>query len=178
MGFGVLWKIIVTHHSPPLHQEMQLEIVLCKEKGIYSFLRRNAQPSSLGPKSSEMDRKTVETCSLVRRVHIFGKTCQKMERRTSDCYVQQKVQKPASVMVWGCISDSGMGDQHICEGTIDAMAYVGILERHMLQSRRRLFPGTPCLFQQDNARPHSAQVKTVCLRRHRVRVLDWPACLG
>ena len=28
MGSGVLWKIIVTQHSPPLHQEMQLEIVL------------------------------------------------------------------------------------------------------------------------------------------------------
>ena len=69
-----------------------------------------------------------------------------------------------------------MGDLHICEGTIDAEAYVGILERHMLPSRRRLFPGTPCLFQQDNARPHSARVTTAWLRRHRVRVLDWPAC--
>ena len=79
-------------------------------------------------------------------------------------------------MVWGCISAHGMGDLHICEGTIDAEAYVGILERHMLLSRRRLFPGTPCLFQQDNARPHSARVTTAWLRRHRVRVLDWPAC--
>ena len=35
MGLGVLWKIIVTQHSPPLHQEMQLENVLCKEEGIY-----------------------------------------------------------------------------------------------------------------------------------------------
>ena len=30
MGSGVLWKILVTPHSPPLHQEMQTEIVLCK----------------------------------------------------------------------------------------------------------------------------------------------------
>ena len=78
-------------------------------------------------------------------------------------------------MVWGCISAHGMGDLHICEGTIDAEAYVGILESHMLPSRQ-LFPGTPCLFQQDNARPHSAQVTTAWLRRHRVSVLDWPAC--
>ena len=40
----------------------------------------------------------------------------------------------------------------------------------------RLFPGTPCLLQQDNARPHSVQVCTVWLHRHRVCVLDWPAC--
>ena len=46
----------------------------------------------------------------------------------------------------------------------------------MLPSRRQLFPGTPCLFQQDNARPHSARVTTAWLHRHRVPVLDWPAC--
>ena len=32
----------------------------------------------------------------------------------------------------------------------------------------RLFPGTPCLFQQDNARRHSAWVTTAWLHRHRV----------
>ena len=84
--------------------------------------------------------------------------------------------KKQPVMVWGCISAHGMGDMHICEGTHDAQAYVGILERHMLPSRRRLFPGTRCLFQQDNARPHSELVPTAWLRRHRVCVLDWPAC--
>ena len=65
---------------------------------------------------------------------------------------------------------------HISEGTIDAKAYVGILERHMLPSRRRLFPGTPCLFQPDIARPHSAGVTRAWLRRHRVCVLNWPVC--
>ena len=53
-------------------------------------------------------------------------------------------------------------------------AYVGILERHMRPSTRQLFPGTPCLFQQNNARPHSARVTTAWLRR--LRVLDWAAC--
>ena len=37
MGLRVLWKIIVTQHSPLLLLEMQLEILLCKEEGIYSF---------------------------------------------------------------------------------------------------------------------------------------------
>ena len=63
----VLWKIVVTQHSLPLHQEMQLEIVICKDNLKKKFLHRT--PSSLGPKSSEME-KTVKTCSLVRRVHI------------------------------------------------------------------------------------------------------------
>ena len=79
-------------------------------------------------------------------------------------------------MVRGCIRAHAMGDLHICEGIIDAKAFVRILERHMLPSRQRLFPGTPCLFQQDNARPHSARVTTAWLCRHRVSVLDWPVC--
>ena len=52
----------------------------------------------------------------------------------ADCY-QPKVQKPAYVMVCRSISAHGMIDLHICDGTIDAEAYVGILERHMLLSR-------------------------------------------
>ena len=78
-------------------------------------------------------------------------------------------------MVLGFISPHDMGDLHICEDTIDAEDNVGILERHMLPSRQ-LFPGTPCQFQQDNARPHSAKVTTAWLHRHKVRVLEWPAC--
>ena len=99
----------------------------------------------------------------------------KEEKDHPDCY-QCKVQKPASVMVWGCVSAHGMGNLHICEGTINAERYIQVLEQHMLPSKRRLFQGRPCLFQQDNAKPHSARVTTAWLRSKRVQVLDWPAC--
>ena len=127
MGLGVLWKIIVTQHRCILF--------------IYSF-SAEMPLSSLGPKSSEIDRKTVETCKSTFQL-VFGKNRRRilLAKDDPDCY-QQKVQKPASVILWGCISAHGMGDLHICEGTIDAETYVGILERHMLLSRRQLFPGT------------------------------------
>ncbi len=35
------------------------------------------------------------------------------------CY-QRSVQKPASLMVWGCISAYGMGSLHVLEGTLNA----------------------------------------------------------
>ena len=74
-------------------------------------------------------------------------------------------------MVLGCISVHGMGDLHICEGTIDAEAYVGILERHMLLLRQRLSPGTPCFCRtMPGLILHELQQRG--LRRHRVRVLD------
>ena len=52
--------------------------------------------------------------------------CATDEKGHLDCY-QRKVQKPASVMVWGCISAHDMGDLHICEGSIDAEAYVYVM---------------------------------------------------
>ncbi len=39
------------------------------------------------------------------------------------CY-QRSVQKPASLMVWGCISAYGMGSLHVLEGTMNAERYL------------------------------------------------------
>ena len=75
----------------------------CNFKLYYAKGRHLLILCRTGSKSSEMDRKTVETCSLVRRVHIsacFLILRAKNEKDHPDCY-QQKVQKPASVMVWG-----------------------------------------------------------------------------
>lgn len=99
----------------------------------------------------------------------------KYEKDIPECY-RRSVQKPASVMVWGCISGQGMGALHICNGTVNAEAYVQILEQAMVPSKRRLFGRRRCIFQQDNAKPHTARITSAWLRRHRTRVLDWPAC--
>ncbi len=91
------------------------------------------------------------------------------------CY-QHSVQKPASLMVWGCISAYGMGSLHVLEGTMNAERYIKVLVQHMLLSRRCLFQGRPFVFQQDNAKPQTAAITTAWLRSRRVRVLNWPAC--
>ncbi len=111
---------------------------------------------------------------------LFGKLGRRVIRTKEDkdnpsCY-QRSVQKPASLMVWGCMSACGMGSLHIWKGTINAERYIQVLEQHMLPSRRRLFQGRPCIFQHDNARPHTASITTSWLRRRRIRVLKWPAC--
>ncbi len=67
-------------------------------------------------------------------------------------------------MVWGSMSACRMGSLHIWKGTITAE--IQVLEQHMLPSRHHLFQGRPCIFQHDNARPHTAS---------RIRVLKWPA---
>ena len=98
----------------------------------------------------------------------------KEEKDHPHCY-QCKVQKPASVMVWGCVSAHGTGNLHICEGTIKAERYTQVLEQHMLPSKQCLFQGRPnllCKIMQN----HILHVTTAWPRRKRVQVLDWPAC--
>ncbi len=63
-----------------------------------------------------------------------------------------------------------------CTSVMAPLMLKEILEHNMLPSRRHLFQGRPCIFQQDNAKPHSAHITKSWLRRKRVRVLDWPAC--
>ncbi len=98
------------------------------------------------------------------------------KKRIIQTVTSNKSQKPGSVMVWGCVSALGKGNLHFCDGTIIAEKYIEILEHNMLPSRRHLFQGRSCIFQQDNAKPHSAHITKSWLRRKRVRVLDWPAC--
>ncbi len=43
----------------------------------------------------------------------------KEEGDLPECY-HHSVQKPASLMVWGCISEYGMGSLHVLEGTMNA----------------------------------------------------------
>ncbi len=69
-----------------------------------------------------------------------------------------------------------MGSLHVLEGTMNAERYIKVLEQHMLPYIRRLFQGRPCVFQQDNAKPHTVAITTAWLRSRRVRVLNWPAC--
>ncbi len=109
--------------------------------------------------------------------YFLGGMDPKEEKDHPDCY-QQQVQKPGSVMVCGCVSALGKGNLHFCDGTINTEKYIEILEHNMLPSRRHLFQGRPCIFQRDNAKPHSAHITKSWLRRKRVRVwvLDWPAC--
>ncbi len=69
-----------------------------------------------------------------------------------------------------------MGSLYVLGGTMNAERYIKVSEQHTLPSRRRLFQGRPCVFQQDNAKPHTAAITTAWLRSRSVRVLNWPAC--
>ncbi len=85
----------------------------------------------------------------------------------ADSFIQSDLQ---------CIQVTGMGSLHVLEGTMNAERYIKLLEQHMLPSRWFIFQGRPCVFQQDNAKPHTAAITTAWLCSRRVRVLNWTAC--
>ncbi len=99
----------------------------------------------------------------------------KEEKDHPDCY-QQQVQKPGSVMVLGCVSALGKGNLHFCDGTINAEKYIEILEHNMLPSRRHLFQGRPCIFQQGQCKTNILHTLQVLAAEEEGTGTDWPAC--
>ncbi len=178
MGPGILPETTVGKHNLPCHLQMPNKALSFKKEAICEH-GPEAPSCPVGQGSFKMDCFKVEKCSMVRWVQIWH-SCWNHWRRVlwakeegdfPACH-QCSVQKPASLMVWGCISAYGMGSLHVLEGTMNAERYIKVLEQHMLPSRWRLFQGKPCVFQQDN----TAAIPTAWLHSRRVRVLNWPAC--
>jgi transposase len=80
----------------------------------------------------------------------------------------------ASVMVWAGFSMLGKTHIAVLEGSQDAVAYCTTLRNYLLPFARRTHP-RGFVFQQDNARIHTARVTTEFLDGHMVNRLAWPA---
>jgi len=88
--------------------------VLRKEETIYQ-LCTDTLLRSLNVSSSQMDKRTVDMCSVIRWVHVsaaFEKKTKKHDKDNTDnpgCY-KSHVQNSTFVTVWQCISANGMSD--------------------------------------------------------------------
>ncbi|GBM92368.1 hypothetical protein AVEN_9207-1 [Araneus ventricosus] len=85
----------------------------------------------------------------------------KDEANDPSCY-KRVVHKASSVIVWGCLAVNGVGNLHFC--TIKTPDYIRVLEVNLRPSVQRLFGRKRYLFQQDNARPHTAKITNTWLR--------------
>ena len=79
------------------------------------------------------------------------------EEFAEKCVVPSVKHGGTGIMVWGCMSSAGVGDLVRVVGSMDAVAYIAVLDNHLLPSAHRLI-GTEFLFQQDNAPPHTARI--------------------
>ncbi len=156
MGPAILPETTVGKHNPPCHLQMPTKALSCKKEANVNMVQKcrrvllakadlkwtvsNCWKSVLWSDESKFDILVGNHGRRVLRA--------KEEGDLPACY-QRSVQKPASLMVWGCISVYGMGSLYVLEGTMNAERYIKALKQHMLPSRRRLFHGRPCVFQQD-----------------------------
>ncbi len=121
---------------------------MCKQNKNIDFIQQFFSCSSHLQRCAAIVEK-VSQCMRLLLVHVTTAA-------PCACVVYMK-QKPASLMVWVCISAYGMGSFHVLEGTMNTERYIKDLEQHMLPSRGRVF-------QQDNAKPHTAAITTAWLR--------------
>ncbi len=184
MGPGILPETTVCKHNPPCHLQMPTKALSCKNEAICEH-GSETPPCPLGQGSLKITVSKWESViwSDESKLDILvgNHGCRvlraKEEGELPACY-QRSVQKPASLMVWGCISAYNMDSLYVLEGPMNAerYIYIKVLEEHMLPSRRNLFQGRPCVFQQqDYAKPHTAAITTAWHRSRSVWVLNWPA---
>ncbi|GBO37853.1 Transposable element Tc1 transposase, partial [Araneus ventricosus] len=105
----------------------------------------------------------------------YGNISRKVIRKTYEangpsCY-KGVVHKASSVIGWGFLAANGVGNLHFFTGTIKVPDSIRVLEVNLRPSVQRLFGRKRYLFQQDNARSHTAKIT----RTKHVPVLEWPA---
>jgi len=99
----------------------------------------------------------------------------KDERFARGCTVPTVQKGGGSVMVWGCMSASGLGPLVQVQGTMDSAQYRTIMGQYLLPYIEHVHDGVEnCLFQQDGASSHRAEATQTWFERHQVNLLDFP----
>ncbi|KAK7125490.1 hypothetical protein R3I93_020994 [Phoxinus phoxinus] len=114
MCSGVLRKTVFTEHSLTLHQEMPLESLSRKEKAV------------LCGDAGEFSRPELISDGLKHSVNVcWGEMSPCFSFLGGHRVLSPKDEREqTSVLLLGCISASGMGDLHSCEGnTVQCKMY-------------------------------------------------------
>lgn len=80
-----------------------------------------------------------------------------------------------SVMVWGCMSASGVGQLCIIDGVMDHTKYLSILKQNLVPSVEKLGIKDTFQFYQDNDPKHKAHAVRMWLLYNCPHVLETPA---
>ena len=81
-----------------------------------------------------------------------------------------------SLMMWGCMTNDGVGYACKIEGNMDAALYTNILEDELQQSIEYFeMDRTKVIFQQDNDRKHTSKKASKWFEDRSIQLLDWPA---
>lgn len=79
------------------------------------------------------------------------------------------------MMIWGCITCYGPGDACWFQDKVDAVTYVDVLKDYVFGSRDyHSMDPTNFVFQQDNARIHTAKITMDYIKKSNIPVMIWP----
>lgn len=84
------------------------------------------------------------------------------------------VKHSKSVMVWGCVSGSGVGHLVEVPTIMDAKLYVQILDNNLFQSAEDLAIRDDFIFQSDNDPKHTSKLAKKWVADNNVEVFEWP----
>lgn len=115
--------------------------------------------SSLDQSSFKMDWEKMENCSVVRQTEI-GHLFWNMDSASRELKMRGTTRLKTSAKfknlhLWwhgGPISVYEIGSWHIWKGTINTKRYIQVLENTF----------SHCIFQQNNAKPHTASITALC----------------
>jgi len=79
-----------------------------------------------------------------------------------------------SVLMWGCMAASGVGNFEFIDGIMDKYVYQGLLERNLKESVQKLHLGRRFIFQEDNDPKHTSKLVQDYLKSQRITRMDWP----
>lgn len=94
-----------------------------------------------------------------------------------DCVVPTVKHGGGSIMIWGCMTADGVGEMFVCEGRMNSVKYIEVLETALLPSLTSLFGDTNLdgvIFQQDNAPCHKSATTMRWFTENNIDLLDWP----
>ena len=73
--------------------------------------------------------------------------------------IQHTIKHPVSQIVWGCISDQGVGGLYFVQGTVNTQVYIGNLEEELFPTIQDHFTSVQNVFFQDDSAPcHTAKL--------------------
>lgn len=98
------------------------------------------------------------------------------EQWKQECIVPTVKHGGSSVLVWACMTSSGVGNLVAVDGILNSRKYQTLLADNLLPSARKLFRnGRNFIFQQDNAPCHTSKSSIRWFQDNNVSLLDWPA---
>jgi hypothetical protein len=89
-------------------------------------------------------------------------------------YMSHKMAHPPRVSVWACFCQSGIGGIEIFTENLDAKLMKDILNKHLIQSAKRLFDKGHWWFLQDNDPKHKSNLVKNWIHNKGVQCLDFP----